>query len=126
MPTLLRQVKFPIQLSFHFISAELFFFLLYLWTVIRSKEYSPAELKYFSETERTDTNVKLIHVDPVAYAGSNQKWSCVGFSGIILVRLLFILFYTRMILDYMFFLLGSFLFGLLQLFVGFLSNTRKN
>ncbi len=50
-PIQLLKVRFPKRFVFLFILEEQYFSWLYLWTVLRTKEYSPEELESFSEAE---------------------------------------------------------------------------
>ncbi|MCL4549882.1 MAG: MFS transporter [Bacteroidetes bacterium] len=112
----------PPSVKFSFYVGGLVFFLAVLWTVVRSKEYSPAELKKYSE--ESDSQSKRKHYDetPVAHSKFIKNgliWTIIGI-------VLFAAFYFFIYMDYGLgvFFGGITVFGLLQIFVGMM--TKQN
>jgi maltose/moltooligosaccharide transporter len=118
--------EIPDSVKFSFYVGGVVFFLAVLWTIIRTKEYSPEELKLFAEAELESNPSKknIYEVVPVAsqaFSRNGVIWTLGGLLGSYIIYKilneddfgLFVLF------------IGAFLFGLLQLLVGFLSNKEK-
>jgi maltose/moltooligosaccharide transporter len=113
------EIPQSVKLSFYIGGAV--FFLAVLWTVISSKEYSPEELKRYSQGE-----LKKINSTKEVSKISNQKflklgiiWSFIGLLGS------FILHYILKEDDFGLYVLfiGSFVFGLLQIASSFISKS---
>lgn len=112
----------PPSVKFSFYVGGVVFFLAVLWTVVRSKEYSPEELKKYSE--ESDAQSKRKHYDeaPVAHSKFIKNgliWTIIGI-------VLFAAFYFFIYMDYGLGVLfgGITVFGLLQIFVGMM--TKQN
>ncbi|MEO8399038.1 MAG: MFS transporter, partial [Ignavibacteriaceae bacterium] len=98
------------------------FFLAVLWTVIKSKEYSPDELKQFSKDKENNiasVNHNLNFISDSKLFKSGFYWAITGL-------ILFIVFYIFIYMDYGLgvFFGGITAFGILQLIVG--SLTKQN
>jgi maltose/moltooligosaccharide transporter len=96
-----------------------------LWTVIKSKEYSPAELESFEKENdlalsNNDDNSFLVNVKLQPFYKNGIIWSVVGI-------FLLIIFYNFIYIDYGLIVLfsGIALFGLVQLLTGFLAKQNK-
>ena len=113
----------PPSVKFSFYIGGLVFFLAVLWTVIRSKEYSPEELKKYSEESDAQSRQKHYDETPVAHSKFTKNgwvWTSIGI-------VLFGVFYRFIYMDYGLgvFFCGITVFGLLQVFVGFLTKQNK-
>ncbi len=112
----------PQSVKFSFYIGGTIFFLAVLWTVFSSKEYSPEELKKYSEGSAIDSSAKHFDETPIAHSKFFKRgliWTLIG-AGLFLIFDLFI---------YMDYGLGVFfggiaVFGVLQLIVG--SMTKQN
>ncbi|MGQ9798743.1 MAG: MFS transporter [Ignavibacterium sp.] len=118
--------EIPASVKFSFYIGAIVFFLAVLWTVISTKEYSPEELKKFSESEK-DVKHSITSSrsgERIAY----QKFFRLGFIwmfvGIIGSAILHFVLKEN---DYGLYVLfiGSVIFGILQLLAGFLSSKGK-
>lgn len=117
--------EIPPSVKFSFYVGGVVFFLAVLWTVTRTKEYSPEELKEFSEAEKAEALSDHPAYDerPIAHERlirSGLIWLLISVS-------LFLLFYYLIFMDYGLGVLfgGGALFGLLQLIVGWLTLQKK-
>jgi maltose/moltooligosaccharide transporter len=118
--------EIPDSVKFSFYVGGAVFFLAVLWTIIKSKEYSPEELKIFSEAELKAnlSRANIYDVIPVKAQMLFRNgiiWSLGGLIGSLIIY--FILKENDFGLYVLF--IGAFLFGLLQVLVGFLSNKEK-
>jgi maltose/moltooligosaccharide transporter len=118
--------EIPDSVKFSFYVGGAVFFLAVLWTIIKSKEYSPEELKIFSEAELKAnlSRANIYDVIPVKAQmlfRNGLIWSLGGLIGSLIIY--FILKENDFGLYVLF--IGAFLFGLLQVLVGFLSNKEK-
>lgn len=118
--------EIPDSVKFSFYVGGAVFFLAVLWTIIKSKEYSPEELKIFSEAELKAnlSRANIYDVIPVKAQMLFRNgiiWSLVGLIGSLIIY--FVLKENDFGLYVLF--IGAFLFGLLQVLVGFLSNKEK-
>jgi maltose/moltooligosaccharide transporter len=96
-----------------------------LWTVFRSKEYSPAEMEAFGKSEREIKNADKHHDEFI----SHTKFYRNGMVWVVIGLALFLIFYLLIYMDYGLgvFFGGITVFGLLQLLVGYLTKSeRKN
>ncbi len=113
--------EIPESVKFSFYIGGAVFFLAVLWTVISSKEYSPEELRRFSEEKEKDLNSN--HSDSIIPAQKFFKlgiiWSTIGLIGSIILH--FILKEDDFGLYVLF--IGSFIFGLLQIISSFISKS---
>ncbi|PKL83157.1 MAG: MFS transporter [Ignavibacteriae bacterium HGW-Ignavibacteriae-3] len=115
--------EIPASVKFSFYIGGLVFFLAVLWTVIRSKEYSPEQLAEYNKAEdgseaRADRNDDLI-----GHSVFNRNGSIWTITGIVL----FLVFDLFIFMDYGIgvFFGGIIVFGILQLFVGYLTKSSR-
>lgn len=120
------QGTIPDSVKFSFYIGGAVFFLAVFWTIVKSKEYTPEELKLFSEAEiKSNPSRKNIYeVIPVkaqVLFRNGMSWALGG-----LIGSLFIYFILRED-DFGLYVLfiGAFIFGLLQILVGYLTNGEK-
>jgi len=95
-----------------------------LYTIFTTKEYSPEELKKFSEHENKSDTKRSFSDIPISSSAFNKYgliWIIVGLIGSAI--LYFILHESDYGLYVLF--IGSVIFGLLQLFAGFITNQNK-
>jgi len=116
--------EIPASVKFSFYIGGAVFILSVLWTVFRTKEYSPEELKSYSDSNETNS-ARASQIENIAgnrFYRAGSIWTLAGLVGSIV--LYFILNET----DYGLYVLfvGSIIFGLMQIFVGFISNRGKN
>lgn len=116
--------EIPASVKFSFYIGGAVFILSVLWTVFRTKEYSPEELKSYSDSNKTNS-ARASQIENIAgnrFYRAGSIWTLAGLVGSIV--LYFILNET----DYGLYVLfvGSIIFGLMQIFVGFISNRGKN
>lgn len=117
--------EIPDSVKFSFYAGGVVFFLAVLWTILKTKEYSPEELKLFSETELKNNPSKknIYEVVPIRaqmFFRNGVTWTLGGLVGSYIIYAvlkendfgLYVLF------------IGAFLFGLLQILVGYLSNKK--
>jgi maltose/moltooligosaccharide transporter len=115
--------EIPESVKYSFYIGGLVFFLSVLWTVVRSKEYSPEELRKYNEAEKEALSSKVINEEFIGHSKFYRNglvWSVIGI-------VLFLLFYFFIFMDYGIgvFLGGIIVFGLLQIFVGYLTQSSK-
>jgi maltose/moltooligosaccharide transporter len=115
--------EIPASVRFSFYIGGAVFFLAVLWTVFRSKEYSPEEMKKFQD-EKTGTANTSSNTDFIPH----KKFFRNGIVWVILGLLLFLSFYFFIYMDYGIgvFFGGITVFGLVQIFAGYLSRANKN
>ena len=114
----------PDSVKYSFYIGGLAFFLAVLWTVIRSKEYSPEELKEFNKSDNSiDDNSSDDIEDLISFKLFQRNGIIWSLSG----AFLFILFNNFIYMDYglLVFFSGIFLFGLLQILVSMLTKLKK-
>ena len=114
----------PPSVKYSFYIGGVVFFLAVLWTIISAKEYSPEELRKFEEADKE--KIKALKYSPDPIHGSffirlGIIWTIIGLVGS------FILHYILKEDDFGLYVLfvGSFIFGILQLLAGLLSNRGK-
>jgi len=117
--------EIPDSVKFSFYVGGIVFLLAVLWTIIRTKEYTPEQLKQFSEYEAANNPVHKASypTDPVPSPKlykSGIIWTIAGLAGSFIIY--FILKENDLGLYVLF--VGAILFGLLQILVGYL--TSKN
>jgi maltose/moltooligosaccharide transporter len=114
--------EIPASVKFSFYIGGLVFFLAVLWTVLSTKEYSPDELKKFSEQDHeTDTakeNESLIE---------SSKFFRYGIVWVLISLSLFLIFDLLIYMDYGLgvFFGGGIVFGLVQILTGYFQNQNK-
>ncbi|MCZ6703874.1 MAG: MFS transporter [Ignavibacteria bacterium] len=117
----------PDSVKFSFYIGGAVFFLAVAYTVFRTKEYSPEELKSFSdEEEKTSQKIKELRTEQKLVTSEKFKkdgWMWLTAGVIITLFLAFILNET----DYGLYVLfvGAIIFGLLQLIAGILTEKNK-
>lgn len=117
--------EIPDSVKFSFYIGGAVFFLAVLWTVIRSKEYSPEELKAFEEAEKKSLadNIPTYPEEPVSrnlLFRNGLIWLAAG-----LFLLSFFNYFIYIDLGLIVLFGGLSVFGLLQIISGFLTNDRK-
>lgn len=124
IPNIAPEGEIPSSVKYSFYIGGIVFFLAVLWTVITSKEYSPEELKKFEEADKEKIK-ELQHTTELIHGSSFLKfgiiWSIIGLIGSIVLH--YILKEDDFGLYVLF--IGSFIFGLLQILSGLLSNKGK-
>lgn len=115
--------EIPMSVKLSFYIGGLIFFLAVLWTIIKTKEYSPEELKKFNETEDNSTRPRYDET-PIEYKRLLRN----GFLWLVVGLFLFILFEFFIYMDYglMVFFGGLAVFGVLQIIVGMLSKSGSH
>ena len=117
--------EIPASVKFSFYVGAIVFFLAVAWTVFSTKEYSPEELKKFSESEdEKAANVereKRKEVSSTQFLRDGSVWFLLGV--IITVVISFVLEE----IDYGLYVLfvGSSIFGILQIIAGFLTKNNR-
>jgi len=114
----------PDSVKYSFYIGGFAFFLTVLWTVIRSKEYSPEELKEFNKSVNSvNNNASDASEDLISFKIFQRNGIVWSLSGAIL----FILFKIFIYMDYglLVFFTGIFLFGLLQILVSVLTKIER-
>ncbi|MFA6467282.1 MAG: MFS transporter [Bacteroidota bacterium] len=111
--------EIPDSVKYSFYIGGAVFFLAVLWTVIRTKEYSPEELKQFSESSedilrQTAAGRSTIAVSGGKFYRNGFLWMVFGSAGAA------VLYYIFRVSDYGLYVLfvGAALFGLIQLAAG--------
>lgn len=114
--------EIPNSVKFSFYAGGLVFFLAVLWTVIRSKEYSPDEMVKFQSTEAA-THARSNDEDFIPH----NKFYKNGITWIIIGIIMFLSFYFFIYMDYGIgvFFGGITVFGFIQLIVGYLTQSGK-
>lgn len=113
--------EIPLSVKYSFYIGGTVFLIAVLWTVISSKEYSPEELKAFSQSdeEKSKSSSNQIKISDKKFLKLGLIWSLIGLLGSIIIHYLFkeddfglyVLF------------VGSLIFGLLQIISSFISKT---
>jgi maltose/moltooligosaccharide transporter len=117
--------EIPASVKYSFYIGGAVFFCAVLWTVISSKEYSPEELVKFSESDegvRAKTEAdRAASISAHKFFRDGMIWLVIGLIGSA------VLYFGLQLTDYGLYVLfvGSIIFGLLQLIVGFLSQKGK-
>jgi len=117
--------EIPDSVKYSFYIGGLVFFLAVLWTVIRTKEYSPKELESFEDTKEKNKNLDLKEVENNVNAEKLIRngfiWAIIG------IAILFIFQYF-IYMDYGLFVLfiGLIVFGIIQIVSGYLSKTKSS
>ncbi|HRN25215.1 MAG: MFS transporter [Ignavibacteriaceae bacterium] len=116
--------EIPDSVKFSFYIGGAVFLLAVLYTVFSTKEYSPEELKKFSDAEKKLSQTKTSTTNLISAASFNKNgliWIFVGLLGSAILH--FILHENDFGLYVLF--VGSIIFGLLQLAAGFFTNQNK-
>jgi maltose/moltooligosaccharide transporter len=115
--------EIPQSVKFSFYIGGIVFFLAVLWTVFRTKEYSPDELKSFEKVKSEKSSQKTFDrkISEYIFFRNGLAWLA---SGIILLSLFNYFIYIDLGLIVLFG--GISLFGLLQIITGFFSKQKKN
>jgi maltose/moltooligosaccharide transporter len=116
--------EIPDSVKFSFYIGGAVFLLAVLYTVFSTKEYSPEELKKFSDEEKklSQSNTSIANlISASAFNKNGLIWIFVGLIGSA------ILYFVLRETDYGLYVLfvGSIIFGLLQLTAGFFTNQNK-
>lgn len=117
--------EIPSSVKFSFYIGGLVFFLAVLWTVTSTKEYSPEEMEQFNKSE-IEKDPSLMRDRDIEFLPYSKFYK----SGLVWFLIGLVLFITFDLFIYMDYGLGVFfggiaVFGLLQLFVGFLTKASK-
>ncbi len=117
--------QIPDSVKFSFYIGGVVFFFAVLWTVLKSKEYSPEELEKFS-TRSSTSNINKD--DSFENIDGQKKFLVNGIIWSLIGLLLFIIFYLWIYMDYglAVFFGGIFTFGLLQLLVSLFKKQKKS
>jgi maltose/moltooligosaccharide transporter len=116
--------EIPDSVKFSFYIGGAVFFLAVLYTVFSTKEYSPEELKKFSDEEKKLSHTKTSIANLISASAFNKNgliWIFVGLIGSAILH--FVLHENDFGLYVLF--VGSIIFGLLQLVAGFFTNRNK-
>lgn len=122
----------PPSVKYSFYAGAVVFFLAVLWTVIRTKEYSPEQLKEFEEYEKKNTTLKSSPTEEILPADKflNRSYKWIG-AGLFLT---FLLYYGRLKSESWHFELeaelyvftfGILFYGIIQLITGLFVNNGK-
>jgi maltose/moltooligosaccharide transporter len=116
--------EIPDSVKFSFYVGAIVFFLAVVWTIFRTKEYSPDELRKFSEAEDQKSEVKShrrINVSASSFIKNGSIWLFVG----ILITIIITISITE--IDYGLYVLfvGGAAFGILQIIAGYLVKNIK-
>ncbi|MCP5062021.1 MAG: SLC45 family MFS transporter [Ignavibacteriae bacterium] len=118
--------EIPASVKYSFYVGGAIFFLTVLWTVLKSKEYSPEELEKFSEgkNEEVKSLENYINEKKIPSSRFNKNgivWTLIGV-------LLLLVFNNFIYMDYGLFVLfgGVVIFGLLQIVSGILSKNENS
>jgi maltose/moltooligosaccharide transporter len=114
--------EIPDSVKFSFYFGAIVFFLAVAWTVFRTKEYSPEELKKFSEAEEAHkSQVTRIQVPAKRFFKDGSIWLMLG----ILITIIISISINE--IDYGLYVLfvGGAAFGILQIIAGYLVKNNK-
>jgi maltose/moltooligosaccharide transporter len=110
--------QIPPSVKFAFYIGAAVFFLAVLWTVIRTKEYSPEELKEFSREEHPDQILSVAEQDAVLPAGrfinSSYIWIVAG------AVFTFLIYWLHLEAELYILSVGILAFGIIQIMTGML------
>ena len=118
--------EIPDSVKFSFYIGGIVFLLAVLYTVFSTKEYSPEELKKFSESDKNSVHSESSSrssetISATKFNKNGVIWILVGLFGLAILH--FILHENDYGLYVLF--IGSIIFGLLQLLAGFFTNQNK-
>lgn len=106
-----------------FVLGGIMFLLCVLWTVFRTKEYTPKEIEAFQETEEKQTEGEIIHsefIKPGFFFKNGPIWIATG------LTLLYLIIKFTHHQEPIILAVGLIIFGLIQLLVGFLSKNESH
>jgi len=118
--------EIPASVKFSFYFGAVVFFLAVAYTVFSSKEYSPEELKSFSESEEVRKSIiksqNRENVSATKFIKTGSIWLLVG----IIITIVITLSISE--IDYGLYVLfvGGAVFGILQMIAGYLSKNNKS
>jgi maltose/moltooligosaccharide transporter len=118
-----NQIPQSVKISFYV--GGLVFFLAVLWTVLRSKEYSPEEMSKF--TVENDTVKESGNENEQRVQSTGKKFLIRGTAWLLTGTVLYLIFSLFIYMDYglTVFFLGIALFGIIQLFAALLIKNNK-
>jgi len=116
--------EIPDSVKFSFYFGAIVFFLAVVWTVFRTKEYSPDEIKSYEKTEIDKLNIVRPERQNVSSAKFLKDGSIWFITGILITVLIFI---TIKEIDYGLYVLfvGIAAFGILQFIAGYLVKNNR-
>ncbi len=122
IPNTAIEGEIPLSVKYSFYIGGSVFILAVLWTVISSKEYSPAQLKKFNNLEETDSKTNK---EQTNYTKISSEYK-LGYS-LFSIGLLFsiILLYLDLHKELYILSIGTGVFGLLELLTAFLKKKKK-
>jgi maltose/moltooligosaccharide transporter len=116
--------EIPSSVKYSFYIGGAVFFLAVLWTVLKTKEYSPEELEKFSEEFETEDKNQNYHkttfVNENRFLKNGSVWLFIG-----IILLVIFNFYIYMDYGLLVLFVGVIIFGLLQIISGYLSKYNK-
>ena len=116
--------EIPPSVKFSFYIGGAVFFLAVLWTILKTKEYSPEQLKTFDENDngnKSENNLNESLIESSKFYRQGLIWICSSVS-------LFLVFDLFIYMDYglgVFFGSGL-IFGLIQVLTGYLQNINRS
>ena len=115
----------PDSVKWSFYIGGAVFFLAVLWTIIRSREYSPEELAAYEEKEKEDSFRREAR-NPEEFTANGKKQLKLG-SGILLAGVLMVLALSRLQLEKELYVFGAgiAIFGLLLMIAGWLQSKGR-
>ncbi len=116
--------EIPDSVKFSFYIGGAVFLLAVLYTVFSTKEYSPEELKKFSDEEKKSSQSKTSVSNLISASAFHKNGSIWIFVGLLGSAILHFVLHENDFGLYVLFV-GSIIFGLLQLMAGFITNQNK-
>ncbi|MFZ1519423.1 MAG: MFS transporter [Ignavibacteriaceae bacterium] len=116
--------EIPDSVKFSFYIGGAVFLLAVLYTVFSTKEYSPEELKKFSDDEKKLSQSKTAITNLISPSSFNKNGLIWIFVGLLGSAILYFVLHENDFGLYVLFV-GSIIFGLLQLMAGFFTNQNK-
>ncbi len=113
----------PPSVKFSFYIGGIIFISAVAWTVFSTKEYSPEELKEFDDRKKenaSDTDIETNNISNIKK--SNKLGMIFSIIGIILT---FVFYYIEVEKEVYILSFGLFIFGILELFSGFMQKSNK-
>jgi len=112
--------QIPDSVKFSFYIGGFIFFLAVLWTVLKTKEYSPEELKQFTEKASSVVSNSSNRLNPAAkFIKNGIIWLTAG------TVITIIIFLNRLDLGLYVLFVGAAVFGILQIITGLLTKQKK-
>jgi maltose/moltooligosaccharide transporter len=110
----------PDSVKFSFYIGGVVFFLAVLWTVLKTKEYSPEELKQFSEKASSAASTSNIALNPSSkFLKNGIIWLAAG------VAVSIFIFFIDLDLGLYVLFFGAAVFGIMQIVTGLLTKQEK-